>query len=202
MDDFGEIVMYAQDFNHDVDEYLYPNNRSLLAEGDYRMKHLVKATSLEFIFPELPIEDYEAVEWLSNSTYMPYFDSFLRGLDLNSSFSFAGECIGKSVGLVDKVTQFGNNFTYTYNYTQIEDLRIVYPLINFTGMIAFYLAPIPIDCFEWEAQMEFYAVDLFDNQMDGSVSVFLQAYLLSQMSNAKKYRDSIRIIQKNGDAGL
>ena len=77
---------------------------------------------------------------------------------------------------------------------------MAYPMLNMTGMVAFYLAPIPIDCFEFWVQYQFYWNDLF-SKMYNNVSVFLQAYLLSQMSNAKKYRDSIRIMQKNGEEG-
>ena len=86
--------MYASEITN---KYLYPNNRTLFDNADIGVKHLVKATTLEFIFPEYPPEDFEAKEWLSNSTYMPYFNAFLVGFDLNSTFPMAGECIGHSI---------------------------------------------------------------------------------------------------------
>lgn len=103
---------------------------------------------------------------------MPYFDAFLIGFDLNSTFSYAGECIGHSVGLIDKWTQFENNFTYTVNFTQIEELRLTYPILNFTAMIAFQLAVIPLDCFEFAVQVDFYWTDLFA-KMGNNISIFL-----------------------------
>jgi hypothetical protein len=104
INDFGEVIMYATDIKTEVDKVFHPNNRTIIDDTNIKVKHLVQATTLEFIFPELPVEEYEPVEWLSNSTYMPYFNAYLIGLDLNSSFSYAGECIGKSLGLIDKTT--------------------------------------------------------------------------------------------------
>lgn len=131
---------------------------------------------------------------------MPYLTAYLTGLDLNTSFPSAGECIGNSFGFIDKTVQFQNNLSLTLNYTKVEDVRLAYPVLNFTGMIANYLANIPVDCFNFWRQFQFYWENLFF-KMGNSVTVFLQAYLLSQMSNAKKYRDSIRVIQKNGEKG-
>ena len=98
-DEFGGVLAYASETTQ---KYLHPNNLSIMSEVDIRAKHLVQATTLEFVFPEKDVADFEPVEWLSNSTYMPYFNAFMTGLDLNTTFSFAGECIGNSVGFVDK----------------------------------------------------------------------------------------------------
>lgn len=100
-DEFGSIIMYASETTN---KYLYPNGRSLLGNADIGAKRIVKATTLAWIFPENEKEDYEPNEWLTNSTYMPYVNAYMTGLDLNSSFSFAGECIGHSIGFFDKTT--------------------------------------------------------------------------------------------------
>jgi hypothetical protein len=56
-------------------------------------------------FKQQPNELFEPVEWFSNSTYEPYKEQFLIGLDLNSTFNWSGECVGKIFRLVDQVTQ-------------------------------------------------------------------------------------------------
>lgn len=119
-------------------------------------KRLVQAETSEAIFPEYPPEEFIPVEWFSNSTYAPYKDAFLIGLDLNASFPYAGECIGHSWFFVDKSVQFYNNASFEFMYTKVENLRVVYPVLNFTGMIAKDFAPIPIDCFEFGLQFYTY----------------------------------------------
>lgn len=168
-DDFGRVIMYASETTSNL---MFPNGRSWMDNADIGAKRMVQATTLKFIFPEKDPNEYEPIEWLSNSTYMPYINAYLTGLDLNSSFSYAGECIGHSFGLVDKVVQLQNNVSYTLNYTKIEDIRLSYPLLNFTGMLAYYIAPLPIDCFEFWVQYQFYWEDLY-NKMGNNLSVFL-----------------------------
>jgi hypothetical protein len=59
----------------------------------------------------------------------------------------SGECIGKTFRFIDQVVQFENNYTETVNYTQLEDIRLAYPLLNFTKMLGTSFAQMPPDCF-------------------------------------------------------
>lgn len=65
----------------------------------YTSSQVVKAED-EF-FQQLPREDFEPVEWFSNSSYNLYTEQFLTGLDLNGTFLYAGNCIGHTLGFVD-----------------------------------------------------------------------------------------------------
>lgn len=92
---------------------------------------------------------------------MPYLTAYLTGLDLNTTFPASGECIGNTFGFIDKTVQFQNNLSLTVNYTKIEDLRLAYPVLNFTGMIANHFALIPVDCFNFWRQFQWYWENLF-----------------------------------------
>ena len=83
----------------------------------------------------MPNDEFEPLEWFSNSTYEPYKEQFLIGLDLNSTFNMSGECIGKTFKFVDEIVQFENNYTETIDYTPLDDIRLAYPLLNFTKML-------------------------------------------------------------------
>jgi hypothetical protein len=56
--------------------------------------NLVQAESDTMIFKQHPRDEYEPIEWFSNSTYQPYKEQFFIGLDLNNTFNMSGECIG------------------------------------------------------------------------------------------------------------
>lgn len=103
-------------------------------------------------------------------------------------------CIGHTFYLIDKNTQLDNNWTYTVEYTKQPDVRMAHPILNFTKMISEELAYIPIDCFEFSIEWYFYWTNLFA-QLDSNFNIFLQAFLLTQLENAKEYRQIISIIQ-------
>jgi len=192
------VVKSLESFEH---KYLPPmTNSSIMAQADLAIKRRVQQSSSMAVFPEYPNEDFEPSEWFSNSTYNPYKEAFLIGLSLNTSFPYAGECIGHTFNFVDKTVQFYNNATETYLYTPLEDIRVIYPVLNFTGMIAYDFALVPLDCYEFVIEFSAYFIELWAI-MDDDISVFIQAFLFSQMSNAKKFRAAIEAIQSNGDGG-
>ena len=91
---------------------------------------------------------------------------------MNTSFSYAGECIGHTFSFADKAVQFYNNVTLEFMYTEFVDLRLVYPVLNFTGMIAEDFAMIPVTCFEFYVQFYEYWNNIWI-QMNSDISIFI-----------------------------
>lgn len=83
----------------------------------------------------------------------------------------------------------------------MTEIRLVHPLLNLTKLMADELAYIPIDCYEFGVEWDKFWNDLY-TALNKDFNIVLQAALLTQLENAKKYRTIIRIIQLNGDQGL
>jgi len=127
-----------------------------------------------------------------------YAEQFLTGLDLNGTFLNAGNCIGHIIGFVDDTVQFENNYTAELFYTPIEDIRWAYPVLNFTGMVSNDFAEIPYTCWLYWVEFYTYWMKIYsDNKSD--VSIFIQAFLFTQMGNAKKFKSSIDTIADNNE---
>jgi len=130
------------------------------------------------IFLELPRDEFEPKEWFSNSSYNLYTEQFLTGLDLNGTFVNAGNCIGYTLGFVDDTIQFENNFTAEVQYTELDELRPFYPILNFTGMIGTDFSEIPLACFELWVEVYAYWTNIY-LQMNNDISIFIQAFLFT-----------------------
>jgi hypothetical protein len=76
------------------------------------------------------------------------------------------------------------------DFTPLEDIRPFYPLLNLTKMIGTSAADIPLDCFRFGLQFSDYLNNLYA-QMGSDPSVFLQAFLFTQMGNANKFRKAM-----------
>lgn len=87
-------------------------------------------------------------------------------------------CVGHTLGFVDDTVQFDNNITYEYNYVEPDDFRIMYPLLNFTGMMAIDLAEIPLQCFEFGVEFEAYWAAQAA-LMNNDPSLLIQAFLFT-----------------------
>ena len=151
----------------------------------------------EFLGAE-PKEDFEPVEWFSNSSYFLYVDKFLEGFDLNNTFNHSGYCIGKALDLVDDVVIFGNNFTETFGFTPIPEVRPLLPFINLTQAVNDDLAYIPLYCWEFGIEMaaEWETIYAASNN---DPSEFIQAFLFSLMAHSKSFKDSIDVIGANNE---
>lgn len=144
-------------------------------------------------------DEFEPKEWFSNTTYFEYLDQFLIGLDLEGIdlFKTANKCIFAIIGFADDTTQFDNNITKEFEYTAPEDIKIAYPWLNFTGMIAGPFADCFPNCYEFVfVEVNAYWINLYA-QMDNDISVLIQAFLFTQMGNALKYRTAIDHIDDN-----
>ena len=86
------------------------------------------------------------------------------------------------------------------DYRNLSMIRPVYPILNFTKMIGTSAADIPKDCFTFFLQASQYWTDLYA-QMNNDPSVFMQAFLFTQMGNANKFRKAMLAISENGDDG-
>jgi len=118
----------------------------------------------------------------------------LEGIDL---FKTANKCIFAIIGFVDDTTQFDNNITKEFEYTPIEEIKIAYPWLNFTGMIGGPFADSFPYCYEFLAvEVDAYWINLY-SQMNNDPSVLIQAFLFTQMGNALKYRTAINHIDDN-----
>ena len=128
-------------------------NGTYVSPHDFDLRVKQQAQQWEFLGQE-PIEDFEPLEWFSNSSYFLYLDKFLEGFDLNNTFNHPGYCIGKTLDLVDDVVIFANNFTETFGFTEIPDVRPVLPFINLTAAINDDLAYMPLYCWEFGIEMQ------------------------------------------------
>lgn len=142
---------------------------------------------------------FEPKEWFSNTTYYEYMDSFLIGLDLEGIdlFKNANKCIFSIIGFVDDTTQFDNNITKEFEFTDPDEIIAAYPYLNFTGMVAGPFAEVLPYCYEFLA---IEALAYWNNlyaQMNNDFSILIQAFLFTQMGNALKYRTAIDHIDDN-----
>jgi hypothetical protein len=137
------VVLYASEIGN---KYLYQGDP--LADADIKVKRMVKQGSLEWIFPELDPLDFEPNEWFSNSTYQPYYKSYMDGFNLVDTFHSADDCFNNIIRSTDDIIMWTNNLTFTFDYTQIEEIRLMYPVLNLTKGWYDHLSEVAPNCFE------------------------------------------------------
>ena len=89
--------------------------------NDYYRHHDKKRHGPKVEASLLNIEDWEPIEWFTNTTDYEYINQLLQGLNLNQNFPNAENCILSFVGWIDQFTFVDNNLTKEYYYTDSKD---------------------------------------------------------------------------------
>lgn len=64
--------------------------------------------------------DWEPIEAFSNSTNFLYYEAFMQGLNLQLQVPSAEKCQNNLIYFSDELTNFENNFTYTFEFTPLD----------------------------------------------------------------------------------
>jgi len=81
------------------------------------------------------------VEPFSVSPIFEYFDSFVLGLELETFYDSATECIDASIYFIDDWAYIQNNNTYRDEWYD--------PIVNFTGIISGNASEIVANCYDF-----------------------------------------------------
>ena len=81
------------------------------------------------------------VEPFSVSPIFEYFDSFILGLELETFYDSATECIDASIYFIDDWAYIQNNNTYRDTWYD--------PFVNFTGIISGNASEIVANCYDF-----------------------------------------------------
>ena len=73
----------------------------------------------------------------------------MSGLKLKTIFHSSEDCLNDIFYWSDDIVHFLNNLTVTFDYTRIEEIRLMYPVLRFTQGLYDNASNIPVDCFEW-----------------------------------------------------
>lgn len=140
---------------------------------------------------------YTPLEWFTNTTDYDYLFEFLQGLALIEDFDNSDLCIEALIAFYDDTTQFINNVTIENNHIVNEDLRYMYPLLNFTKMIGSEFAEAWPYCYDFVFVEQYdYWVALY-SAMNNNFNTMLISFLFTQMGNAKDFKTAIDKITEN-----
>jgi hypothetical protein len=148
--------------------------------------------------------DYVPRETFTNSTRFTYIESFLMGLNLQRNFPSSDKCQNNIFYTMDEWTEFRNNWTLTFTFTEPDDIRPLLPVMALLETVGGNFSAAFPNCYETSEEIVDYfrsIVEVFSygDGDDRSMSIFqlVRYYMLTQFTYAIQYKNAFERLEEN-----
>ena len=140
--------------------------------------------------------DWEPKEAFSNSTNFLYYEAFMQGLNLQLQVNSAEKCQNNLIYFSDEFTLFENNFTYTFEFTPLDEIQPFLPMISGLYVVGGNFSQAWPNCYKSVQELYDYYYSLYQ-AMGGDTQNFFLSFLFTQMTYAISYKKAFDRMEEN-----